>query len=154
MIERLSNSVEETESIAGELAATLVAGDCVALVGDLGAGKTQFVRGVATALGANPRSVSSPTFVLLNIYPGGRLTVYHLDAYRTAGASDLEAIGLPEIFQQGGVVLVEWADRVRGILPENRIEMQIVLISESQRRITVERIGPTSSAAPINRAGV
>ncbi|MGA2581938.1 MAG: tRNA (adenosine(37)-N6)-threonylcarbamoyltransferase complex ATPase subunit type 1 TsaE [Tepidisphaeraceae bacterium] len=153
MIERQSNSVEETESIAGELAATLVAGDCVALIGDLGAGKTQFVRGIATALGANPRAVSSPTFVLLNIYPGGRLTVYHLDAYRTSGAADLEAIGLPEIFQQGGMALVEWADRVPEILPENRIEVRIVLISETQRRITIERIGPGNTVAPISRDG-
>ena len=74
---------------------------------------------------------------------------------RTAllGRQNLEAIGLPEIFQQGGVVLVEWADRIPEILPENRIEVQIVLISERQRCITINRIGPGFTSAPISSAG-
>src|SRR6187401_2009254 len=77
-----STSVEQTETAAAELAQTLRGGECIALHGDLGAGKTQFVRGLVRGLGGNPGAVSSPTFVLLNVYAGGRLTVYHLDAYR------------------------------------------------------------------------
>src|ERR1700722_14760657 len=103
----LSHSVAETESIAVELAGTLVAGDCIALEGPLGAGKTQFVRGLAVGLGANPRGVSSPSFVLLNIYRGGRRALFHLDAYRTGGADDLESIGFAELLEQSGVVAVE-----------------------------------------------
>ena len=93
----VSNSVAETESIAAELSRTLRGGECVALRGDLGAGKTQFVRGLVRGLGGNPRAVSSPTFVLLNVYEAGRLPVYHLDAYRVAGPDDFEAIGFSEL---------------------------------------------------------
>ena len=92
-----SHSVAQTESIAAELARTLGGGECVALDGPLGAGKTQFVRGLAAALGADPRAVSSPTFVLLNIYRGGRVPLFHLDAYRVAGGEDFESIGFSEL---------------------------------------------------------
>ncbi len=138
---RLSHSVAETESIAVELAGTLVAGDCIALEGPLGAGKTQFVRGLAVGLGANLRGVSSPTFVLLNIYRGGRLTLFHLDAYRTGGADDLESIGFAELLEQSGVVAVEWAERIAEILPVRRIRVGIEVLGESERRVTIERIG-------------
>ena len=108
----LSHSVAETEAIAADLAAGLSAGACLALHGDLGAGKTQFVRGLVRGLGGEPRSVSSPTFVLLNVYDTGRLPVYHLDAYRATGGEDFEAIGFTELLEQGGVVVVEWPSRV------------------------------------------
>src|SRR6266481_3058646 len=117
-----SDSVAGTEAIAGEIAARLEGGACIALHGELGAGKTQFVRGLVRGLGGNPRSVSSPTFVLLNVYPGGRLAVYHLDAYRVQGADDFEAIGFVELLDEGGVVVVEWASRVAALLPEDRME--------------------------------
>ncbi|HEX4055860.1 MAG TPA: tRNA (adenosine(37)-N6)-threonylcarbamoyltransferase complex ATPase subunit type 1 TsaE [Tepidisphaeraceae bacterium] len=136
----LSHSVAKTESIAAELAQTLVPGDCVALEGQLGAGKTQFVRGLAAALGANPRAVSSPTFVLLNIYRGGRLTLFHLDAYRVHGAEDFESIGFVELLEQEGVVVVEWSDRIAQILPERRIHVTIEVLGKTDRRITVERL--------------
>src|ERR1700677_2270816 len=116
-----SKSAAETEAIGRELSKILLGGECIALDGPLGAGKTQFVRGLATALGANPRAVSSPTFVLLNIYRGGRLTVFHLDAYRVTGPEDFEGIGFGELLEQGGVVVVEWASRIAEILPATRI---------------------------------
>jgi tRNA threonylcarbamoyladenosine biosynthesis protein TsaE len=133
-----SDSVERTEAIAGEIAARLTAGACIALHGELGAGKTQFVRGLVRALGGNPRSVSSPTFVLLNLYPGGRLLVYHLDAYRVHGAEDFEAIGFTELLDEGGgVVVVEWASRVAALLPNDRIDVRIESLDETRRRIEV-----------------
>jgi tRNA threonylcarbamoyladenosine biosynthesis protein TsaE len=135
----LSQNVQQTEDIASELAATLDGGECIAIYGELGAGKTQFVRGLAAALGVNPRTVSSPTFVLLNIYSGGRLQVFHLDAYRIHGDSDLEAIGFAELLEQQGVVIVEWADRVAGLLPANRLDVRIETVGESQRQITIRR---------------
>jgi tRNA threonylcarbamoyladenosine biosynthesis protein TsaE len=136
---RLSNSVEQTEAIAGEIAVELRGGECVALHGDLGAGKTQFVRGLVSALGGNARAVSSPTFVLLNIYPGGRLQVFHLDAYRINGSDDFEAIGFSELLEQGGIVVVEWAQRVESLLPKRRIDVYIEVIDENSRKITIDR---------------
>jgi len=134
-----SNSPLETEAIAAELARTLRGGECVALHGDLGAGKTQFVRGLVRGLGGNPRAVSSPTFVLLNVYDAGRLTVYHLDAYRVGGAEDFEAIGFAELLDQNGVVVVEWAERVRDLLPADCINVSIEPLGEQRRRIEIDR---------------
>ena len=111
MASHLTRSVKQTEAVAVDLGGTLRGGECLALYGDLGAGKTQFVRGLVRGLGGNGRDVSSPTFVLLNVYDTGRLTVYHLDAYRVGGADDFEAIGFTELLAEGGVVVVEWADR-------------------------------------------
>jgi tRNA threonylcarbamoyladenosine biosynthesis protein TsaE len=132
---------EETASVAAELAATLRPGDCVALHGELGAGKTQFVRGLVIGLGGPERHVSSPTFVLLNVYSGGRLNLYHLDAYRVTGAEDFEAIGFPELLEQGGVVAVEWADRVTSLLPARRIDVTLETVDETSRIIRIERLG-------------
>ena len=135
----LSESVEQTESIAADLARTLAPGACVALSGDLGAGKTQFVRGLVRGLGGNPRAVSSPTFVLLNVYesPGARLSVYHLDAYRVAGPEDFESIGFTELLDQGGVVVVEWPERVQDLLPADRVRVRIEPVGEARRRIEI-----------------
>lgn len=135
----LSHSVEETEALAAELARTLAGGECIALYGDLGSGKTQFVRGLVRGLGGAPRSVSSPTFVLLNVYDTGRLPVYHLDAYRVGGADDFEAIGFSELFEQDGVVVVEWAERVETLLPARRINIRIQPLSKNRRQISIER---------------
>jgi tRNA threonylcarbamoyladenosine biosynthesis protein TsaE len=133
-----SNSVEETEKIAAELARTLRGGECIALYGDLGAGKTQFVRGLVNALSGKPRQVSSPTFVLLNVYDGGRLKVFHLDAYRVHGAEDFEAIGFGELLEQeNAVVVVEWAQRVEKLLPEARINVRIKSTGEDSREIEI-----------------
>jgi tRNA threonylcarbamoyladenosine biosynthesis protein TsaE len=138
-----SDSVERTEAIAAELAHSLVGGECIALEGELGAGKTQFVRGLVRGLGGNARAVSSPTFVLLNVYPrssGGRLTVYHLDAYRIATAEDFEAIGFAELLEQGGVAIVEWASRVASLLPARRWNVAIEATDESHRVVRIQRM--------------
>lgn len=132
-----SHSVAGTEAVAADLAVRLRGGECVALHGELGAGKTQFVRGLVKALGGNGRAVSSPTFMLLNVYEGGRLSVYHLDAYRVHGPEDFEAIGFAELLEQGGVVVVEWAARVADLLPPNRIEVAITPTGDHSRRIEV-----------------
>jgi tRNA threonylcarbamoyladenosine biosynthesis protein TsaE len=133
-----SGSVSETEAIAAELARTLGPGMAIALHGNLGAGKTQFVRGLLIGLGGNPRTVSSPTYVLLNIYESGRLPLYHLDAYRVAGPEDFEAIGFGELLEQGGVVVVEWADRVAELMPAGTIHVRLEPVGETARQITIE----------------
>jgi tRNA threonylcarbamoyladenosine biosynthesis protein TsaE len=134
----VSHSVQDTEAAAAELARSLSGGACVALYGDLGAGKTQFVRGLVRGLGGNARRVSSPTFVLLNVYDAGRLTVYHLDAYRVGGADDFEAIGFTELLTQGGVVVIEWAERVARLLPPDCVNVRITALGEAERRIEID----------------
>jgi tRNA threonylcarbamoyladenosine biosynthesis protein TsaE len=134
-LNRLSRSARQTEALAADLATRLAGGECVALHGELGAGKTHFVRGLVAGLGGNVRAVSSPTFVLLNVYATPRLTVYHLDAYRVGGAEDFEAIGFPELLEQGGVVVVEWASRVLRLLPEKRIDVTLEIVGPRTRRI-------------------
>ena len=136
-MKRTSTSVAETEAVAAELAATLRGGECVALHGDLGAGKTQFVRGLVRGVGGNPRTVSSPTFVLLNVYDPGRLKVFHLDAYRVGGADDFESIGFGELLEQRGVVVVEWAQRVESLLPADIIHVTITTTGPSTREIEI-----------------
>jgi tRNA threonylcarbamoyladenosine biosynthesis protein TsaE len=132
-----SNSVEETEAIAGRLVARLRGGDVLALEGDLGAGKTQFVRGLVRALGGDPRTVSSPTYVLLHVYNTQSLTIYHLDAYRVHGAGAFEQIGFEELLEQGGIVVVEWPSRVPELLPKTTIRIRIETTGETARQITI-----------------
>ena len=137
----ISQSVARTESIAAALSHTLHGGECVALHGEMGAGKTQFVRGLVKGLGGSGRAVSSPTFVLLNVYdaPPIRLPVYHLDAYRVAGPQDFEGIGFPELLTQGGVVVVEWPERVQALLPTDAIRVHLQATGETTRQIQIER---------------
>jgi tRNA threonylcarbamoyladenosine biosynthesis protein TsaE len=133
---RDSHSVADTEAIAAELAQSLGSGECIALYGDLGAGKTQFVRGLVRGLGGDPRIVSSPTFVLLNIYDTARLSVFHFDAYRVSGPGEFESIGFAELLERrDAVVVIEWADRVAALLPERRINVHISSTGECDRRI-------------------
>ena len=133
-----SKSVAQTEAFAGELARTLAGGEVIALHGEMGAGKTHFVRGLVAGLGGDPRTVSSPTFVLLNVYDAGRLKVFHLDAYRVHGSEDFDAIGFTELLDQpGGVVVVEWAERVESLLPKDRINVRIRATDGTRREIIV-----------------
>ena len=135
-----SHSVGDTEAIAGKLARSLKGGECLALFGEMGAGKTQFVRGLLGGLDGDRHTVSSPTFVLLNVYDTGRLKLFHLDAYRVQGAEDFEAIGFTELLEQGGVVVVEWPERVKSLLPANNlIEVRLESLSPMTRRIQISR---------------
>lgn len=137
-VKRISRSVEETERIASELAQALAPGAVLALEGELGAGKTQFVRGLVMGLGGEPRIVSSPTFVLLNVYQTPRMPVYHLDAYRVSGGEDFEAIGFEELLEQQGIVVVEWPSRVESILPAKRITIHLTSTGRNSREIEIE----------------
>lgn len=136
-IPRISRSVDETLAIAADLAATLRGGECLALHGPLGAGKTQFVRGLVQALGASPRIVSSPTYVLLHIYDTPRFPVFHLDAYRTATPEDFESIGFTELLTQGGVVVVEWPEKIQPLLPPSTLHIHLTPLDETTREITL-----------------
>lgn len=130
---------EQTVRLGEQLAGRLSRGDCVALVGPLGAGKTVLVRGIAVGLGLeDPRLVSSPTFVLVHEYPA-RLPVYHLDLYRlTDPRAELGDLGFEEMLDEG-VALVEWADRAPGALPAGRWDIRIEIIGVDSRRFHVTR---------------
>jgi tRNA threonylcarbamoyladenosine biosynthesis protein TsaE len=133
-----STSVAETEAVAAELARSLRGGEVITLDGDLGAGKTQFVRGLVAGLGGDPRTVSSPTFVLLNVYDTGRLKVFHLDAYRTHGEEDFETIGFAELLEQNGVVVVEWPSRVGSLIPVEHVRVRLTPVGENSRLIEID----------------
>ena len=155
----LSNSVEETEALGAELAGRLEPGDVVAFTGDLGAGKTAFVRGLARGLGI-PDRVTSPTFTIVNEYEGGRLPLFHFDMYRlrdadaiyreeiaAAGlgsADELYDIGWEDYLARGGVCAVEWSEIVRDALEPGCIRVDLRRGErDGQRRITVTEEEPT-----------
>jgi tRNA threonylcarbamoyladenosine biosynthesis protein TsaE len=130
-----------TEALGRRLGALLFPGAVVALVGQLGAGKTHFARAVAEGLGVkNPAAVNSPTFTLIHEYPA-RLPIYHFDAYRLAGAREFADLGVEEYFHGDGVCLVEWADRVAVTLPPEHLWVTIDVIDESRRRFEVRAVG-------------
>jgi len=129
-----------TASFGAALEAALPAGSVVALCGTLGAGKTRLVQAIAAAAGVDPRSVASPTFVLVHEYQGRR-SVYHLDAYRLRDEDEFCQLGPEEYFEGGGVTLVEWADRVAGCLPQDRLEIHIEVTGPTSRRFTVRAGG-------------
>ncbi|MBR6740124.1 MAG: tRNA (adenosine(37)-N6)-threonylcarbamoyltransferase complex ATPase subunit type 1 TsaE [Clostridia bacterium] len=136
--EFLSHSASETEALGAELAKTLPKGAVVSLNGDLGAGKTAFVRGMAAALGYEGR-VTSPTFTIVNEYRKGRDTVLlHFDMYRLSSEEDLYGIGWYDYLDVGAVCAVEWAERVEGALPSDAISVTIEGSGEAVRRITIE----------------
>ena len=111
-----STSESETRAIAAALAPTLAAGAVILLSGDLGAGKTAFVRGLAEGLGIDPDEVTSPTFTLVHEYRGGRLPLIHVDLYRLDRA-DLDEIGLDQDLAAKGVIAVEWSERLARAIP-------------------------------------
>ena len=140
----LTDSEEATQKVAFEMAAGLAAGDVLLLEGDLGAGKTAFVRGLAAGLGVNPDEVSSPTFTLVHEYRGGRLTLYHADLYRLK-KTETEELGLEEPSVSAGVLAIEWPDRLARRIQGARI-VEIEIVGETSRRISVTPSG--SSALP------
>ena len=108
-----THSEDETTAVGRELGATLSAGDILLLYGDLGAGKTAFVRGLAEGLGVERDDVSSPTFTLVQEYRGGRLPLFHVDLYRINDPREIDDLGLDEIAEDG-VLAIEWAEKLRG----------------------------------------
>lgn len=138
-----STSEAQTEALASSLADTLEPGTVVALVGNLGAGKTRFVRAICAALGVDLRGVASPTFVLVHEYEG-RLPVYHFDTYRLRQASEFLGLGADEYLNSDGVCLIEWANRVEGLLPTDHLRVEIIATGETSRDFYFVANGPKS----------
>jgi tRNA threonylcarbamoyladenosine biosynthesis protein TsaE len=138
-IEVDSGSEARTTTLAATLAGCLQGGDVVALDGPLGAGKTCFVRGLAAGLGIDANQVSSPTFVLMHEYEGGRLPLVHVDAYRLEDADELAGIGWAELMADNeAIVAIEWASRVAGALPARRITVHLTHIGPENRLVAIK----------------
>jgi len=137
-----SNSTDDTDQLGVALAGSLRPGSVIALIGTLGAGKTRLVQAVAAALGVPRENVTSPTFVLVNEYRGGKMPIYHFDTYRLKDDDEFVNLGAEEYFFSNGLTFVEWADRVGHLLPDERIEISIEVIAENERIFTVREISP------------
>ena len=135
-MEFITNTPEQTEAVGAALAARLSAGDVIAYVGGLGAGKTAFTRGLARGLGVT-ESVTSPTYTIVNEYLSGKMPLFHFDMYRLGSADDLFDIGWEDYLERGGVCAVEWSENVTEAM-ENAIWVRIERLSDEQRRITIE----------------
>jgi tRNA threonylcarbamoyladenosine biosynthesis protein TsaE len=134
----ISKSPAETLRIGRLLGSALTGGDCVALTGELGAGKTCLTQGIASGLGVpDCYVVASPTFTLINEYPGKETALYHLDFYRLAGPGDLEEIGYQEYLTRGGVVVVEWAEKIPEVIPEKALCITLSYAGEHARKIEI-----------------
>jgi tRNA threonylcarbamoyladenosine biosynthesis protein TsaE len=134
-----------TQRLGAALAEVLPGGTVVALVGTLGAGKTRLVQAVAAALGVPREAVTSPTFVLVNEYPQGRLPIYHFDTYRLKDEDEFLALGPDEYFESDGLSFVEWADRVAELLPADRLEITLEVTGDTSRRATITAMSPATA---------
>lgn len=130
-----THSPSETRLLAADFATSLRPGDVVALFGDLGAGKTEFVRGACVALGVVGEQVSSPTFTIVNEYEGETLPVYHFDAYRIKSQDEFFEFGYQDYFGGDGVCFVEWAERIEPLLPDDAIRIRFEHAGPQVRRI-------------------
>jgi tRNA threonylcarbamoyladenosine biosynthesis protein TsaE len=130
-----------TQAFGQRLGQRLWPGAVIALIGELGAGKTQLTRAIAQGLGiTDSRAVTSPTFVLVQEYEA-RLPIYHFDAYRLRTEAEFAELGADEYFESNGVCLVEWADRVPGCLPAEHLRITLSVTGETSRRATIEGKG-------------
>lgn len=144
----VSHSAEETEQIGEALGRLLQPGDVVALSGDLGAGKTCLTRGIARGLGITD-PVTSPTFILVGEYTTARgFPLYHADCYRLgdAAAAEAESIGLDEMMGGPGVAVVEWAERIERLLPDETLRIELVATDDLERSLVISAGGPRARA--------
>ena len=138
-----SRAPAETRAIGERLGARLTPGAVIACTGELGAGKTCFLQGLARGLGVTS-GVTSPTFVLVNQYRG-RMPIYHLDAYRTGSLTELVDLGLEEMLHGDGVTVIEWADKLLPLLPARTIHVHLQGLGDEPREITIDE--PVSDPA-------
>ncbi len=141
MTKFISNSEKETVALGKEFASTkLKAGDVVALIGELGSGKTRFIKGICSGLGVTEH-VSSPSFTIVNEYASNVCKIFHFDFYRIASTSELKEIGFDDYIYNEGICVIEWADRIMDLLPPNRYEVLFTLgESETVREIVINKV--------------
>ena len=134
-----SNCTEDTVNIGLRLGKSISSGGVIAFYGDLGAGKTHFVSGLAKGLGYIGETYS-PTFSLINEYIGGRVPLYHFDMYRVTGWEDLYSTGFFDYLDMGGLLAVEWSENIEAALPQNTIRITINVTGENSRKIEIEGV--------------
>lgn len=134
-MEHITHSETETEALGEAFVAKLRSGDIVALYGDLGAGKTALVRGMARGL-KSPNRVTSPTFTIVNEYEG-KIPLFHFDMYRLGGADELFGIGWDDYLARGGICVVEWSENVEAAFDGSEYVVNIEKLGENDRKITV-----------------
>jgi len=139
-LECASGSVEETQAFGERLGRLLRPGDVLALHGELGSGKTTLIQGIARGLGCDPAAVKSPTFVILREYPG-TVPLIHVDGYRLGGAPSAAWLDLELVFSPRKVTVIEWAERFEGLLPDERLTVQLNHVSANRRRIQLVPAG-------------
>ena len=140
MITCLCPDRESTQALGARLAPSLRAGDVILLSGDMGAGKSEFARGVARGLGI-ACAVPSPSFTILNVYEEGRVPLYHFDWYRLRGAEELYELSMDEYLYDKGVSVIEWPSMAREAVPENHLCITISVLGENIRRFCFEPVG-------------
>jgi tRNA threonylcarbamoyladenosine biosynthesis protein TsaE len=132
-----TQTTSETVRIGKSIGSLLRPGDVVALVGELGTGKTQFIKGLAEGLGVGkPTYISSPSFTLINEYPG-RVPFYHIDLFRLESEKEAEELGLEEYFQGEGITAIEWADRIPSLLPDENLWIHIHYTGKNTRSLEI-----------------
>ena len=131
-----THSAEETFDLGRRIAETLRKGDVLALAGDLGAGKTQLVKGLAAGLGI-AREVTSPTFTLIHEYPGGKFPLFHIDLYRLDSPEEALKIGLDEYLGSGGITVIEWADKFAALIPAEARWIRLRALEGNEREVEV-----------------
>ena len=137
-------SIHETVDLGKKVGNALSAGDVIALMGELGCGKTWFTKGLALGIGVSSDTiVTSPSFALINEYEG-RHTLFHMDAFRLERLSDFLLAGLHEYFYQNGIAVLEWADRWPEILPEWRLKIEFDILNDHSRKIMLSGYNPRS----------
>lgn len=136
----ITGSEEQTRQVGRKLSEVLDDGSVVSLEGELGSGKTQVVKGIAEGMGISPdRAVFSPTFTIVNIYEGRR-KIYHIDLYRLEGNYDeIEEAGIFEILEGGGIVVIEWGERLKNYLPRDCIRIILKILDEGSRELLIQR---------------
>ena len=127
-------------AIGKALGKHLLPGSVICLTGELGAGKTCLIKGMAEGLGVKSKEVSSPTFIIIREYKG-RLPLYHIDLYRIGLVDDIRDIGMEEIIYGNGVTAIEWAERINDVLPDERIDIKLEWVDEKSRAIEINAFG-------------
>lgn len=140
----ISRSFKETIKTGRSIAKNLEKGDIICLYGELGSGKTALTKGIASGLGIKETSVISPTFVLIQEYEGSRMPLYHFDFYRLDKESDILNLGIEEYFFASGVSVIEWADRLKKLLPKEFLKIELEIKGPDKRRLQLTAIGERS----------
>ena len=136
----MTESVNETLAIGKKLGRLLSPGDVILLTGELGAGKTCLVKGIADGLGIKGTRITSPTFIIINEYTG-KIPLYHIDLYRIGSIEDLRDIGMEELVYGKGVTAIEWAERIKDTLPDERMEISLKWVDDKSRTIDIRAFG-------------